>query len=76
MGFIVGFCVLWISASYVLAAFGHDPVDAVSERLVDVILGTFITWVTSVTVDHATANFTGRIVKESTTSKADDSAEG
>jgi hypothetical protein len=63
-GVIIGFCCLCIGSSYILSLLEKDPVEGLSSQMVTVILGTFIAWVFSVGIDHATANITGRIVKE------------
>jgi TRAP-type C4-dicarboxylate transport system permease small subunit len=74
-GVIIGFCCLCIASSYILSWFGMDPVEGISSQMVSVILGTFIAWALSVGIDHATANITGRIVKERPPEEADASEE-
>ena len=37
-------CVIWIYLSYLLSAFGRDPVEKVTYGVIVVLLGTFVTY--------------------------------
>lgn len=37
-------CVIWIYLSYLLSAFGRDPVEKVTYGVIAILLGTFVTY--------------------------------